>query len=249
MRIALIGCMVMNREISYLVSKSGNVVRTWWLRQGLHDTPDVLRTELQRTVDEIEAENLRLRKSMRFEAIVLAYGLCSNGIVGLKSRSLPLIVPRCDDCISLFLGSAERYRDLFEQMPGTFWYNSGWIEQSFTPSKANYTQQRAEYAEQYGEEDADYLMETTNSWMTSYRRCGYITCPLGECAEYEAYARQAAEDFHWTFQKIEGDMGYLEALVDGPWDEMRFLTCPGGSQIEADYSHRKIRSAPCTSGR
>ena len=111
MRIALIGCMVMNREISHLVSKSCNVVRTWWLRQGLHDTPDMLQTELQRMVDEIEEENLRLRKSMRFEAITLAYGLCSNGVIGLKSRSLPLIVPRCDDCISLFLGSAERYRE------------------------------------------------------------------------------------------------------------------------------------------
>lgn len=138
MRIALIGCMVMNREISHLVSKSYNVVRTWWLRQGLHDTPDMPRMELQRIVDEIEEENLRLRKSMRFEAITLAYGLCSNGVIGLKSRSLPLVVPRCDDCISLFLGSAERYRELFEQMPGTFWYNSGWIEQSFTPSKVNY---------------------------------------------------------------------------------------------------------------
>lgn len=88
-------------------------------------------------------------------------------------------------------------------------------------------------------------MEVTNHWMTSYQRCGYITCPLGERAEYEAYARQAAEDFHWTFQKIEGDMSYLEVLVNGPWDETRFLVCPAGSQIEADYSHRKIRSVLC----
>ena len=44
MRLAIIGCMVMNREISHLVSESRHVVRVWWLRQGLHDTPDVLRT-------------------------------------------------------------------------------------------------------------------------------------------------------------------------------------------------------------
>ena len=47
MRIAIIGCMVMNREILHLVADSRHVVRVWWLRQGLHDTPDILRTELQ----------------------------------------------------------------------------------------------------------------------------------------------------------------------------------------------------------
>ena len=43
MRFALIGCMVMNREISHLIAESPNIVRAWWLKQGLHDTPDILR--------------------------------------------------------------------------------------------------------------------------------------------------------------------------------------------------------------
>ena len=46
MRIALIGCMVLNREIAHLTANSKNVVRSWWLRQGLHDTPDLLRRAL-----------------------------------------------------------------------------------------------------------------------------------------------------------------------------------------------------------
>ena len=51
MRIAFIGCMVMNREISHLVSESQYPIRTWWLRQGLHETPDILRHELQRAIE------------------------------------------------------------------------------------------------------------------------------------------------------------------------------------------------------
>lgn len=159
MRLALVGCMVMNREIGRLISESDNVVRAWWMRQGLHDTPDVLRSELQRTVDEIEKENEKIPQSLRFQAVVLAYGLCSNGVIGLRSRSLPIIIPRCDDCISLFLGSADRYRRLFREMPGAYWYNNGWIEQAFTPSKENYAKKRAEYVERYGEDNADFLME------------------------------------------------------------------------------------------
>lgn len=244
MRLALIGCMVMNREISHLVAQSRNIVRTWWLRQGLHDTPDILRTELQRVIDEIERENERLPEHLRFSAIALAYGLCSNGVVGLRSRSLPLIIPRCDDCISLFLGSAERYRELFRKMPGAYWYNTGWIEQAFTPSQENYARKRAEYAELYGDENADFLMECESGWMDKYQSCGFITCPMGDCPEYEAYARQAAKDFGWQFCKVEGSMEYFSALVDGPWDDSRFLTCPPRSRVEADFSDRKLRSVP-----
>lgn len=244
MRIAIIGCMVLNREISHLVAQSHHVVRVWWLRQGLHDTPDILRTELQRAVDEIERENELLLHDTRFDAIVLGYGLCSNGVIGLRSRSLPVVVPRCDDCISLFLGSAGRYRRLFEEMPGIYWYNTGWIEQAFTPSKANYRRQHAAYAAEYGEENADYLMECSNNWMTNYQSCGFITCPLGDRAAYKDYAKQAAADFGWRFREVEGSMDYLDALVNGPWDDARFLSCPPRSRIEPDYSHKKLRSVP-----
>lgn len=244
MRIAIIGCMVMNREISHLISSSRHVVRVWWQRQGLHDTPDILRTELQRTVDEIEHENSLLPATLRFQAIILAYGLCSNGVIGLRSRSLPLVVPRCDDCISLFLGSADRYRALFREMSGAYWYNRGWIEQAFTPSKQNYALRRAEYAQEYGEENADYLMECTNNWMTNYRTCGFITCPLGDGPDDKAYAMRAASDFGWNFREVEGSMAYLDALVNGPWDDARFLSCPPQSRIAPDFSNRKFCSIP-----
>ena len=244
MRLALIGCMVMNRDISQLTAESPHVVRTWWLRQGLHDTPDLLRTELQRTIDEIERENAALPEHLRFSTVLRAYGLCSNGVVGLQSRSLPVIVPRCDDCISLFLGSAERYRALFSEMPDTYWYNNGWIEQAFTPSLENYDRRLAEYAAAYGEENASFLMECEGSWMNKYRHCGFISCPLGDRAGYEDYTRQASRDFNWQFHRVEGSMEYLNALVNGPWDDARFLTCPPRCRIEADFSDRKLRSVP-----
>ena len=244
MRLALIGCMVMNREISHLISKSPHIVRTWWLRQGLHDTPAMLRTEVQQTIDAIERENEILPKGLRFDGILLAYGLCSNGVIGLRSRTMPLVIPRCDDCISLFLGSADRYRQLFSQLPGIYWYNTGWIEQAFTPSKANYERKRAEYAEEYGEENADYLMECNHSWMSNYRHCAFISCPLGDRPEYPAYVRQAADDFGWNFHEIEGDMTYFEQLVNGPWTDDQFLTCPPGHEVMPEFSNRKFTYAP-----
>lgn len=244
MRIAFIGCMVLNREVCRLASESEHVIRTWWLRQGLHDTPDLLRRALQEKIDEIEKENEALPEHLRFEAITFGYGLCSNGVIGLTARTLPLIIPRCDDCISLFLGSAERYRKCFREVEGAYWYNTGWMEQAFFPSRENYARRRAEYAECYGEDNADYLMECTNNWMKEYRSCGYITCPICERAENEAGARQAAADFGWTFTKLEGDMRYINLLINGPWNDDEFLTCPPGFQVAAQYDNGKIRAVP-----
>jgi len=245
MRVALVGCMVMNREICHLISRSSNIVRAWWLKQGLHNTPEILHTELQRLIHEIEAENQKQPLHARFDAIVFAYGLCSNSVIGLRSQSLPLIIPRCDDCISLVLGSAERYQEFFEKLPGTYWYSSGWIEHGDPPSKERYVRERAEYVEKYGEDNADFLMEYNNTWLTNYHNCGYITCPFGDRAEHLEFARKAAVDFKWSYHEIPGDMTLLAALVNGPWDDQQFLTCPPKSRVEADYSCRKFRSVPC----
>ena len=244
MRIALIGCMVLGREVNRLASESGHVIRTWWLRQGLHDTPDLLRRALQEKIDEVEKENAALPEHLRFEAIVFGYGLCSNGVIGLTARSVPLILPRCDDCISLFLGSADRYRALFRTIEGAYWYNTGWMEHAFYPSRENYARRRAEYVEAYGEDNADYLMECTNNWMKEYRSCGYITSPVYEDPANEAKAREIAADYGWTFTKVDGDMRLLRLLINGPWDEDEFLTCPPGFQVAAQYDNGKIRAVP-----
>jgi len=38
------------------------------------------------------------------------------------------VVPRAHDCITLLLGSKERYAKLFGERPGTYWYSAGWLE-------------------------------------------------------------------------------------------------------------------------
>ena len=57
-----------------------------------------------------------------------ATALCSNGLVGLTARNIPVVVPRAHDCITLFLGSKERYLDYFQSHTGVYFKTSGWIE-------------------------------------------------------------------------------------------------------------------------
>lgn len=241
-RFALIACAVLQRELSYEIALSENAVRAWWLRQGLHDTPDLLRQQLQNEIDHIEDEQEELPSDKKYDAILIGYGLCSNGVIGLRSRTLPLVIPRCDDCISLFLGSAERYRALFAEKPGTYWYNPGWIEHAFTPSEQSYEARFRDYEEKYGEDNAEYLMEAEREWVKNYQSCVYIESPVFHKPEYVAYAQRAATDYGWDFSCERGEQRMLSALLSGDWNE-EFLHCPPGCTVEADYSEKKIKAA------
>lgn len=134
MRIHIIACRVLTRELSYLISQSPHTVDITWLPQGLHDTPEKLRALIADAIDGLYRQREQRMLKHFPDVIVLGYGLCSNGVVGLESRDIPLVIPRTDDCIALFLGSQERYLRLFEEYNGTYWLNNGWIETAYIPS-------------------------------------------------------------------------------------------------------------------
>ena len=131
MRIRVFACRIFGRELSHYAAVSPNIVDVTWLPQGLHDTPELLHRrlsgELDRLYDDLADRALHCPKP---DYIALCYGLCSNGVVGLQARDIPIVVPRCDDCTALFLGSQRRYLELFERMKGTLWLNNGWLETS-----------------------------------------------------------------------------------------------------------------------
>ena len=230
----------MAREISYALFQSQNTVECVWLEQGLHNTPDLLRQRLQQEIDRIEKRQETLIPQQQAKAIVLAYGLCSNGVVGLRSNTLPLIVPRCDDCISLFLGSSERYSKIFHSYKGIYWFNKGWIENAFVPTPDNYARMYAQYVEKYGEENAKYLMETETSFIKNYENAFFIKSSIYDDSVEEDMVRQSAEHFGWNFQIEPGELSYFTDLLNGNWDEDRFLVCGPGKIIAADYDGKKV---------
>ena len=237
MRIAFIGCMVMFRELSALMAESGHVFRPFWQPQGLHNTPDLLRENVQRAIDEVEEYNASAPEHLRFEAVVLGYGLCSNGTVGLRARGIPVVIPRCDDCVTLFLGSRERYLREFHAVSGTFWYSRGWMEQGDMPGPEAFERQRQEFMEKYEDEElVDYLCEAEQSWIRNYERAAYITSPLGDSDALKEKVRSDAEGFGWRYEELPGDLGFFRKLAAADWDEEWFLTCPPGCEVKADYT-------------
>jgi hypothetical protein len=135
MRLHVVACQVFSRELCSIAAQSSHVVELDLLPQGLHDTPALLREMVGEAIQKVEDRYQKGISKYLPDAIILGYGLCSNGVVGLQAGKIPLVVPRTDDCIGIFLGSQRRYLDLFQQYPGIYWFNHGWIENAFIPTK------------------------------------------------------------------------------------------------------------------
>ena len=121
MRLKLIACEILYRELCAAVARSINQVDVEFLPKGLHD---IGQAGMSARLEEV----LAAVDESQYDAVLFGYALCSNGLVGLTARSIPLVVPRAHDCITLFLGSKERYLDYFQKQPGVYFKTSGWIE-------------------------------------------------------------------------------------------------------------------------
>ena len=237
MRFQFIVCKVMQKEAYFCAARSKNIVDVVLMPQGLHQEPTKLRDEVQKALDRTTDLQNKL-----YDASLLGYGLCSNGIVGLSAK-IPVVVPRGHDCITLLLGSKEKYQQYFDSHRGVYWFSPGWIETNNQPGKERYEQTLREYIEKYGEDNARYLMETEQNWMKEYQWATYIDWGLGDSEKYREYTKRCAEFLGWNYDELKGDSSLMQRLVDGRWDTSEFLIAKPGEKIAEDLTSAGIIKA------
>jgi hypothetical protein len=221
-RLKLISCEVLYREMCAAAARSPHQVDVEFLPKGLHDEGgQAMCARLQEAADRADAT--------RYEAVLLGYALCGNGIAGLESRTLPLVIPRAHDCIALLMGGRDRYRSYFENHPGVFFRSTGWLE------RGEDLDQAALLIARYGEDNGRYLIEQFNGYQRNYRQLAYIATGLEPDGSFERQAREEAARRGWQFETIRGDLRLLERLVAGDWDENDFLVVTPGWRVKPTY--------------
>jgi hypothetical protein len=244
MRLKLIACEIFYRELCAAVARSVNQVDIEFLPKGLHDIG-------QAGMSARLAEVLGRVDNAQYEAVLLGYGLCSNGLVGLAAGACPLVVPRAHDCITLFLGSKERYLEYFQGHPGVYFKTTGWIERGDNTSqhnpdsiatKSGMIQSYEDLVARYGEDNAKFLYQQLCDMTRNYSGITYIAMGIEPDDRFEQLARRQAAERGWKFQKIDGTMALIQRLVDGPWDDAEFLTVRPGCRIAASFDDGVIRA-------
>jgi len=228
-RFVALTCEALARSVYAAAATAPHTVSVRLFRQGLHNTPTRLRNTLQAAVDVIDPGEC--------DAILLVYGICGTSTIGLTARHTPLVIPRAHDCITLYLGSRQRYQQEFDAHPGTYWYSLDYMERAepgMTLGVASggiaeelYTQ----YVEKYGKDNADYLMEIMGEWGKHYDRAAFIDMGVGDGQAFEQMAHEQAQRRGWLFERKQGDRRLLTMQLSGDWPEDEFLIVPPGCAI------------------
>ncbi len=228
MRLRFIGCDVLARLAYQQAADSEHLIDFDLLELGLHIYPAKLRAALQAKIDSV--------LNPPYDAILLGYGLCGQSTAGLTARHVPIIIPRAHDCITLFLGSRQKYQEQFEKAPGTYWFVQDYLERasginSFMGVGANSSEELDrvynEYVIKYGTDNANYLMETLHSWQKNYTRAIFISTQAKSPGSLVISAKEKAKENHWQFETIAADPSLITRLVEGLWDNDFLIVNPG----------------------
>jgi hypothetical protein len=232
--VVVIACQVLQDMLERLLPKSLSSQVTF-MDYGLHRVPQKMTGRLQRAIDAINVPSL----------VVLGYGLCGNGLKGLRAGKHTLLAPCTDDCIAILLGSYQAYIREFQAVPGTYYLTKGWLE-----SGSNPLQEYGEYVPRYGAEQAMWVMDQQYQ---HYERLILVAHSQADLAQYRPQAQEVArfcQRWGMRYEEILGSDAYVRQLVEAAqalsngnleltaWVDKDFVVIPPGGEIRQEMFMR-----------
>ncbi len=218
-RVHVLACGVLAVDLRALAPELDLNLTLDFLPGQLHTTPVELRRRLQERIDAVSASGAADR-------LVVAYGMCGRGTVGLHARGIPVDIPRVHDCIALFLGSDAAYREQFGRYPGTYYVSAGWVREGMGASSGADSPDEEDLAARHGAENAEAVRTFLGSWRRNYQRAAFIDTGVGD-RHHAQLARDMAAANGWIYEELPGSHDVLRALLRGQPDERILRVAPG----------------------
>lgn len=234
MRLKLISCEVLFREMCDALARSPHQVDVEFVTKGLHDLGGAaMAGELQQKIDSTNG----------YDAVLLGYALCGNGLHGITARTTPVVAMRAHDCIALLLGSRDRYVQIVTEEPGTYFRSTGWLErgaglEQLVMNRTGIGISLDQFIEKYGEDNGRYLYDEMTRYQANYSRLIYIETGLEPDASFHDEAAREAEKRGWRFETVKGSLDIFQRLVWGDWESEDFVVARPGERFTARYDDR-----------
>lgn len=198
MTYVVIACETLRDELMMAVRETGSSYPVIWIDSIYHVDPGKLRLKLQQEIDSLTG----------IKHVLLAYGACGNGLVGLKASTADLIIPKTDDCISMFLSKPGK---TFIRLKESYFLTKGWMESSKGLwNEYWYTVNR------YGEKRARRIFDLM---LGNYQNLTLIDTEAYNFEEWKDKAQQLAEKTNLRLTTAKGGIWLLKQLLTGQHDE------------------------------
>ncbi|MES0342128.1 MAG: DUF1638 domain-containing protein, partial [Candidatus Humimicrobiaceae bacterium] len=206
-KVKLIMCEVVLDEIKDKFPPGWEIIE---FEKKLHEHSDKLRDKLQKEID----------RSVDFDIIFLGYGLCGKSTEGLSSTESILVIPRCDDCISMFLGSVQEYKKQFKKEPGSYYLTRGYIGEKDDAGILGFSEIR----DKYDEETWKWVIK---EMLKNYKRLVYVNTGNYDPEQWRNFAKKEAEKLDLRFEEVKGSGDFFKKMIEGKWDDDFVVVKPG----------------------
>ncbi len=210
----IFACRTISDEVNLAIRETGVDHPVIWIEARLHERPDNLRVKLQEEINKIS----------NVQYIMLAFGHCGNAVVGLKSESSSVVIPRVDDCIALLLGSQAKRCFLSQEM-GTYYLTRGWLEY-----ENSIVSEYERSARRYGQERA---VAVVRAMLENYMRLVVIDTGAYHVEACLEKVQKLANILNINYQILPGSGELLKRLFAGQWNH-DFCVIPPGSSISLE---------------
>ncbi|MEN8212011.1 MAG: DUF1638 domain-containing protein, partial [Thermodesulfobacteriota bacterium] len=244
-KLYVIACAVLAIDMKHSAKRLGLDIEYKFLEAGLHNNPKLLKEKLQAAIDEISTSGLCRR-------IIIGYGICGKGTIGIQSRSIPLTIPKVHDCISMFLGGDQAYKNEFKKYPGTYYLSAGWCEEKTEPMSQRkqwtyFGDKKLEFSDlvdKHGKKAAQQTFDFLNSWQKNYQRAAFIETNAKKSFKYEKFAREMAAEYSWKYDKIKGSQSLIKKMITADHSTSEILFVPPEHVIGFDAIQSTLSANP-----
>jgi hypothetical protein len=192
MRIGVIACDMIKRELERVLPDFPEVSEVVWLESALHVYPERMKGTI--------VERINGMKGM-VDVIFLGYGYCQS-LKGIEAEvDIPVVLPQYDDCLAMLM-TPERYAAEKKKEVGTWFMTPGWAE---IGAELVIKELHLERVRKYGWDP----MAMARRLFTHYRRGLYVDTGVGDNDYFLAKAEQFCRDFDLTLETTEADSGIL----------------------------------------
>lgn len=204
MKTVIIACETIRQELLAAVERTGCSFEILWLESGLHNWPKKLQGRIRELLD----------RCGEYDTVLLAMSFCGNSVVGLQTRAFQLVIPRCDDCITLLLGSLSRRLEV----KGSYFLTEGWLR-----GERNIWKEYCHCISRYGQERGREIFEDL---LSHYEKLTLVDTGCSDREALEGEVRQIADTLELEYSCMAGTLDHLSQLLTGPWTPERFVLVP-----------------------